>query len=53
MSTAIICLIPIAWTLAALWVGWYIGRHGSPVRWIGFRRGRAGGATRVAREYEP
>lgn len=52
MSTAIICLIPIAWTLAMLGIGWYIGRHGSPVRWVGWRRRSAGVATRVAREYQ-
>lgn len=51
MSTAIICLIPIAWTLSMLAIGWYIGKHGSPIRWVGFRRG-SGTSTRVAKQYE-
>lgn len=51
MSTFVICMIPIAWTLAMLAIGWYIGRHGSPIRWIGFRRS-SGASTRVTTQYE-
>jgi hypothetical protein len=36
----IICLAPLIWTILALWIGWLIGRYGSPVRWVGFRRRR-------------
>lgn len=51
MSTTLICLFPLIWTALMLYIGWYVGRHGSPVRWVGWRR-RNGAATRVAREYD-
>jgi hypothetical protein len=40
------CFLPLAYTLAVLFVGWWVGRHGSPVKWVGFRR-RQTGAVRV------
>lgn len=51
MSTLLICLFPIVYTLLMLWIGFYVGRNGVPVRWVGFRR-RAGTPTRVAKEYD-
>lgn len=51
MSTLLICLFPIVYTVAILAIGFYLGRHGSPIRWVGFQR-RAGTATRVPKEYD-
>ncbi len=51
MSTALICLFPIIYTVVMLAIGFYLGRNGMPVRWIGFRR-RAGGITRVAKDFD-
>lgn len=51
MSTTLICLFPIVYTVALLWLGWYFGRHGSPVKWVGFTR-RRGGPRRVAQTFE-
>lgn len=50
MSTLLICLLPLAYTGLMIAIGFYLGRHGSPVRWVGFRRGRTS-AVRVAKEY--
>jgi hypothetical protein len=53
MSTVLICLLPILYSLLLLWVGFYVGRNGVPVRWVGFRRRAGGGApTRVVKEFE-
>jgi hypothetical protein len=49
MSTVLICLFPIAYTALAVAIGFYLGRHGSPIRWVGFRRPR--GSVRVEKEF--
>jgi hypothetical protein len=38
MSTLLVCLLPLLYSGGLLVIGWYVGRHGMPVRWIGFRR---------------
>jgi hypothetical protein len=40
MSTFFICFVPIVYTLGLLWLGFYLGRNGMPVRWVGFNRRR-------------
>jgi hypothetical protein len=52
MSTVLICLFPIIYTVALLWIGFYLGRNGVPVRWVGFRRRHGGVSVRVAKEFE-
>jgi hypothetical protein len=37
MSTVLVCLFPIAYTILMLGIGFYLGRNGSPVQWIGFQ----------------
>lgn len=34
----IFCLIPIGWTLLMLWIGYLLGKRGSPIRWVGWGR---------------
>ena len=50
MSTTLICLFPLIYTVVLLAAGFYLGRHGVPIRWVGFRR-RTGTPTRVPKEY--
>ncbi len=50
MNTLLVCLFPLLYTVLMLWIGFYVGRRGSPVRWVGFRRSTGG--TRVTKEYE-
>ena len=50
MNTALVCLVPILYSLLLLGIGFYVGRRGSPVRWVGFRRPQTG--IRVTKEYE-
>lgn len=53
MSGFLVCLFPIVYTAIMIWIGFYVGRHGFPLRWIGFRADvRQPKATRVAKELD-
>lgn len=52
MSSVLLCLFPIAYTVLMLAIGFYLGRNGSPLRWVGFRRRAGGTPTRVTKEFE-
>lgn len=47
MSTFLICLFPLVYTAVLLIIGYYVGRNGLPVRWVGFQRRK-----HVAKQYE-
>jgi hypothetical protein len=52
MNTLLVCLIPLLYSAILIFIGWYIGRNGSPIKWIGFKRRDSAGGTRVAKEFD-